>query len=308
MHILMTGGTGLIGQAIIKAGLLAGHHFTLWVRNYAKASRLFGQKVAYIDSALQLLHLDTVDWVINLAGEPIADQRWRTHRKHQLLASRLQITRALASWINQQTNRELVFLSGSATGIYGDTGTALVDENTPLEGANDFASNLCQQWEAEANSATRCRKIVLRTGLVLSAQGGLLQRLKPVFTWGLGGKLGAGRQYMPWIHIDDYVAALFYLGQQPGATGSFNLCAPNPVSNEEFTRTLAALLHRPAWLHLPSPVLKVLLGELSQLLLTGQRARPARLLDAGFAFGYPQLSDALAMLLCRPQNTIARHT
>lgn len=297
MHILITGGTGLIGQAVIRAGLLAGHRFTLWVRNRTKADLLFGSQVALIDSALQLLHLDTVDWVINLAGEPIADQRWSPHRKGQLLASRLQITRALVGWINQQPNRNLVFLTGSATGIYGDTGAAAVDEQTPPAGREDFASSLCYQWEAEASGATGGRKILLRTGLVLSNKGGLLARVRPVFAWGMGGRLGSGQQFMPWIHIDDYVAALFYLGHQPEASGSYNLTAPNPVSNAEFTRTLAAILRRPAWLNLPSPVLKALLGELSQLLLTGQRALPTRLLNAGFTFRYPRLPEALAMLL-----------
>ncbi len=296
MQILVTGGTGLIGYALVNAGLWAGHDITLWARDKAKARKLFGNSVGVITEASQLYELPSIDWVVNLAGEPVATQRWSARRKRQLLASRLRITRSLAAWIETQDNAELVFLSGSALGIYGDQGANTIDEQTPLPAAPDFAANLCMQWEKTALGAHNCRTLLLRTGLVLG-NGGLLSQLRPAFRLGLGGRLGGGTQYMPWIHIDDYVRALLHLAEFPAAIGAYNLCAPNPVTNAEFTRSLAQHLRRPAFMHLPAPLVKLLFGELSTLLLGGQNARPTRLLASGFGFRYPHLQDALPVLI-----------
>ncbi|UTA47277.1 TIGR01777 family oxidoreductase [Simiduia sp. 21SJ11W-1] len=296
MHILVTGATGMIGKALVQAGLFAGHTFTLWVRNPAKARRMFGNTAAIIHSPKELDSLAQVDWVFNLAGLPIADKRWSAKRKAELLASRLEITGQLANWINRQPNANITLLSGSAVGVYGNTRESVITEQSPLPDAPDFAASLCQQWEASARQAHKARTIILRTGLVLGP-GGLLKKLRPVFTACLGGNIGCGEQFMPWIHIEDQVRAMLHLAGLPEAEGAYNLCAPHPVTNAEFTRELANALRRPAVAHLPTPLVKWVFGELSALLLGGQNTRPARLQASGFRFAHPDLHQALPMVL-----------
>ena len=190
-----------------------------------------------------------------------------------------------------------VMVSGSAMGYYGDQGDKVVDESTPPH--DEFAHRLCAQWEAAAKpvEAMGIRLAILRIGLVLEAGGGTLQKMLPPFKLGVGGRFGDGTQFMPWIHRDDLVAAIIYLINQPALSGAFNGSAPHPVTNAEFTQTLAKQLHRPAMFPVPAFVLKAGFGEMSQLLLTGADMRPERLREAGFEFQYPTLSKALAAIL-----------
>jgi len=241
-----------------------------------------------------------VDAVINLAGAPIADRPWTRKRKALLWDSRINLTEQLLAWLEQREHKPRVLISGSAVGWYGDGGERELDESSqPV--SEDFASRLCGAWEetAQRAQAMGIRVVLVRTGLVLAAEGGFLHRLLLPFKLGLGGPIGNGRQWMPWIHLQDQIAAIDFLLSRNDAQGPYNACAPSPERNRDFAKTLASVLHRPAFMPLPAPALRLLLGELSVLLLGGQRARPTRLEAAGFTYRYTDLHAALDDLLGR---------
>ncbi|UMZ11072.1 TIGR01777 family oxidoreductase [Pseudomonas sp. MPFS] len=293
MHILLTGGTGLIGQALCRHWLAQGHQLSVWTRQPDKVAALCGPQVRAVKELQELDQLP-VDAVINLAGAPIADRPWTHKRKALLWASRIALTETLLAWLDSREHKPRVLLSGSAVGWYGDGGERELDEESPPV-SEDFASQLCIAWEETAQRAESMgvRVVLVRTGLVLSAQGGFLSRLLLPFKLGLGGPIGNGRQWMPWIHIDDQIALIDFLMHQDAARGPYNACVPKPARNREFAKALGRVLHRPALLPLPAFVLRLLLGELSLLLLGGQRAVPARLLEAGFTFQFTDLPAAL---------------
>ncbi|BBU43348.1 NAD-dependent dehydratase [Pseudomonas putida] len=243
---------------------------------------------------------DHLDAVINLAGAPIADRPWTAARRNLLWASRVTLTEQLLSWLGTREQRPDVLISGSAVGWYGDGGERELTESSPPV-REDFASQLCIAWEETAlrSQAQGIRVVLVRTGLVLASDGGFLSRLRLPFKLGLGGPLGDGRQWMPWVHIDDQVALIDFLLRHKDASGPYNACAPEPVRNREFARCLGRTLHRPALLPVPALLLKAGLGELSTLLLGGQRARPVRLLAAGFTFRFNDLQSALDNLSSR---------
>jgi len=297
MHILLTGGTGLIGRQLCQHLNQQGHQLTVWSRRPEDVARLCGETVRGI-AHLNDLGDQPVDALINLAGAPIADRPWTRKRRTLLWDSRIGLTEQLLAWIEQREHRPQLMISGSAVGWYGDGGERELDEAAqPVK--EDFASHLCGAWEetAQRAQALGVRVVIIRTGLVLSDQGGFLQRLLLPFKFGMGGPIGNGRQWMPWIHIQDQIAAIDFLLNRSDAQGPYNLCAPSPVRNRDFAKALAAVLHRPAFMPLPGLALKVLMGELSVLLLGGQRARPARLEEAGFTFRYTELPAALNDLL-----------
>ncbi len=297
MHILLTGGSGLIGRALCRHWLAAGHRLTVWSRTPERIPALCGSAVRGI-AELRELDQDVPDAVVNLAGAPIADRPWTRKRKALLWASRIQLTEQLLAWLEALPQRPQVLLSGSAVGWYGDGGERELDEqHSPV--SEDFASQLCGAWEETAlrAEALGLRVVLLRTGLVLAADGGFLQRLLPPFRLGLGGPIGSGRQWMPWIHLQDEIALIDFLLHHPQARGPYNACAPQPVRNKAFAQALGRVLHRPAVLPLPGLLLRVGLGELSVLLLGGQRAVPRRLLEAGFRFSFADLDSALDDLL-----------
>ena len=297
MHILLTGGTGLIGRALCRHWLAAGHQLSVWSRRPEQVAALCGAQVRSI-GRLQELGEEPLDAIVNLAGAPIADRLWTRRRKAELLASRVQLTDQLVEWLATRRQRPALLLSGSAVGWYGCAGEQELDENSGSP-AEDFASQLCAAWEDSARAAEvlGLRVVLLRTGLVLARQGGLLKRMHLPFSLGLGGPLGDGRQWMPWIHLADQIALIDFLLQHPQASGPYNACAPQPVRNRDFARALGQALHRPAWLAAPAGLLRLLLGELAELLLDGQRAVPRRLLQAGFRFRFTTLEEALADLL-----------
>jgi len=238
--------------------------------------------------------------VINLAGAPIADRPWTAARRNLLWASRVTLTEQLLTWLGTREQRPHVLISGSAVGWYGDGGERELTEASPPV-REDFASQLCIAWEetAQRSQAQGIRVVLVRTGLVLASDGGFLSRLRVPFKLGLGGPLGNGRQWMPWVHIDDQVALIDFLLQHNDASGPYNACAPEPVRNREFAKRLGRALHRPALLPVPALLLKAGLGEMSTLLLGGQRARPVRLLAAGFTFRFNDLQSALDNLSSR---------
>ncbi|NBB12142.1 TIGR01777 family oxidoreductase [Pseudomonas sp. SLFW] len=299
MHILLTGGTGLIGRRLCRHWLDQGHRLTVWSRKPDDVPRLCGASVRGIAHPDDL-GSEPVDAVINLAGAPIADRPWTRKRKMLLWDSRITLTEQLITWLERREQKPGVLISGSAVGWYGDGGERELDE-TSQPVSEDFASRLCIAWEETAQRAEvfGIRVVLLRTGLVLARDGGMMQRLLPPFKMGMGGPIGNGRQWMPWVHIDDQIAAIDFLLNREDAQGPYNACAPSPVRNRDFAKTLAGILHRPAFMPMPAIALRVLMGELSILLLGGQRARPNRLLEAGFTFRFTDLHAALEDLLGR---------
>ncbi|MGO4310521.1 TIGR01777 family oxidoreductase [Pseudomonas sp. KB_15] len=293
MHILLTGGTGLIGRQLCQHWLGQGHRLTVWSRKPEKVAKTCGAQVRGV-SRLEDLGQEPVDAIVNLAGAPIADRPWTHKRRALLWSSRITLTETLLTWLESREQKPRVLISGSAVGWYGDGGEReLTEDSGPV--SEDFASQLCIAWEETAQRAETqgIRVILIRTGLVLSAEGGFLSRLLLPFKLGLGGPIGNGRQWMPWIHIDDQIALIDFLLHRNEGSGPYNACAPKPVRNREFATALGSVLHRPAFMPMPAFALKVGLGELSLLLLGGQRATPVRLLQAGFTFKFTDLRAAL---------------
>jgi uncharacterized protein (TIGR01777 family) len=237
------------------------------------------------------------DAVINLAGEPIVEERWTERRKQVLRDSRIALTEELVRRIAAAEQKPSVLLSSSAIGYYGGRGDEELGE-TSGAGA-DFPAQMCVDWEAAAMAAEMysVRVSMLRSGLILGEDGGLLARMVPPFRMGMGTRLSDGRQWMSWIHIEDYVAMVLRLLTDEQMRGAYNMTAPAPVTNKEFTATLAAVLHRPAPFVAPASLLKLSMGESASLLLEGQRVLPKRMLAAGQSFRFGKLEDALKDLL-----------
>ncbi|RAH36874.1 TIGR01777 family oxidoreductase [Halomonas sp. SL1] len=300
MRILITGGSGFVGQALCRRLITDGHRVQVVSRDPAQARLKLPEGVDVRRSALDFVDTPP-EALVNLAGEPIAGKRWSEAQKERLLDSRLGATRELVQLCEQlkasHGRAPSVMVSASAMGYYGDQGDTVVTEETPPH--DEFAHRLCQRWEAAAEGVTAfgTRLAILRLGLVLDAGGGMLQRLLPPFKLGLGGRLGDGTQFMPWVHRQDLVNAILLLLERDDLQGAFNGSAPHPVTNAVFTRLLARHLHRPALLPVPAKVLEIGLGEMSRLLLTGADMRPARLEEAGFVFRFPTLEEALTDIL-----------
>lgn len=297
MRILITGATGLIGSQLTLALLQAKYQVTIVTRSISTAQEQLGSAIDYYADIDDLPLNQPFDAIINLAGEPIFGKRWTPRQKQVISQSRLRITAKLVEFIRKSSMPVRVFISGSAVGYYGMQGERIVtEESVSTQG---FTHQLCQLWEETALQAAALgvRVCLLRTGLVLSANGGMLGKMIPVFRAGLGAVLGDGRQFMPWIHIDDQIAAIRYLLEHPVLSGPFNLTAPIPVTNRQFSQTLAKTLQRPCFLSLPAPLIKLGLGEACTLLLEGQRAVPTRLEEAGFEFHFSTLESALSDLI-----------
>jgi uncharacterized protein (TIGR01777 family) len=240
--------------------------------------------------------IDGVDAVINLSGESIGERRWNDGRKAALKSSRILSTRSLVTAIAQAPRKPAVFVNGSAVGYYGPHGDELVTE-TALPGT-DFLATLCVEWEREAEQASTITRVaIVRSGLVLDRAGGVLAQMLPPFRFGVGGRLGSGRQYMPWIHIDDWVGMAMWLLETASGRGAFNVTAPNPVTNAAFARALGRALHRPALVPAPAFALRLLLGEFAESIVTGQRAIPARAEAGGYQFRFRDLDATLRDLL-----------
>ena len=291
MKILISGGSGFLGTALSQALLKQGHQIAITSRDPAAHHSKSGIHVRRLSD---LSPTDYFDVVINLAGAGIADQRWSEARKQELRDSRLNTTQALLDWMQTAVQKPNLFLSGSAIGFYGAQGdTELTESSAPHV---EFVHQLCADWEHTAKIAEELgvRTVLLRTGVVLHPDGGMLKRVWLPFNMGFGGRLGDGQQWMSWISRADWISAVLFLIQQPAAQGAFNLTAPTPVRNIEFTQTFATSLKRPTLLPMPTCFVKMAFGEMSALLLDSQRVLPKRLEDAGFVFEHPTLEQALA--------------
>jgi len=299
MKILITGASGLIGRRLTETLLTQNHQITALTRAPERSKKILGPHVDLWDSLADKTSLDGFDAVINLAGEPIADKRWSKEQKQKLCDSRWQLTEKLAQLIKAGTQPPAVFISGSAVGYYGDQGQAVVPEDEPPN--KQFTWQLCDRWEALALAAEsdKTRVCLLRTGVVLADKGGVLAKMLLPFRAGLGGPFGNGQQYMPWIHIDDMVKGIIFLLQHETLHGPFNMVAPYPARNEQFSALLGEILNRPAFIRVPASVVRLLMGESAILVLGGQRAIPKRLEDAGFVFEHGELRQALGDVLGR---------
>lgn len=297
MRILITGASGFIGRYLVR--LLRTEHDLLLV---SRQPELTARQLAVDNSKViqleQLHSLNNVDAIINLAGESLAAKRWSIEQKRRISESRWVITAELLEKLKQSTPAPRVWINASAIGFYGAHGTEPLDESyIPSHG--DFSYRVCAHWEELAQKASdyHCRVCIMRIGLVLGRQGGALAKMLPAYWLGLGGPLGTGKQMVSWITRADLADAIRFLLEHPECQGVYNATSPHPVNNETFSATLAAVLHRPHFLRTPGWLLKILLGEMAGLLLTGQNVQPKRLLEAGFQFRYPELPEAMRHVL-----------
>lgn len=295
MKVAITGGTGLVGSALAEA-LNARGDQAIVVSRTAGPGRLtwdVAEGFAPPDA------LSGADAVVHLAGAGVADARWTDARKASIRDSRMRGTATVVQALRDAKPRPKVLISASAIGYYGDAGATVLREASPP--GSDFLAEVCQGWERQAHGATALgvRLVTTRIGLVLSARGGLLERMLTPFKLGLGGRLGNGEHYMSWIHVRDIVSAFLHLLDSPEADGVFNLTAPNPVTNRAFTRALGEVLRRPTVLPVPMFALRLAFGELAEALVASQRVVPQRLSETGFSFAHPELVGALRNLLRR---------
>jgi uncharacterized protein len=301
MRVALSGASGFLGRFLARRLTEAGHMVRPLVRQGSSSVALREGVIPWDPERGRLdpAGLDDVEAVVHLAGEPIA-HRWTPERKRRIRESRVHGTRAIARAVAAARRRDLVLLSGSAIGIYGDRGDEVLDESSGP--GRDFLADVVVEWERATDPArdTGARVVHLRTGLVLAADGGALARMLPPFQLGVGGPLGSGRQWMSWIAREDFAAAVLFLLDTASAAGAVNLAAPHPVRNGEFARALGAALHRPALLPVPGFALSLALGEMAgATLLASQRVLPQRLGELGFQFRFPLLAEALAFELRR---------
>lgn len=299
MKIVVTGGTGFIGSKLVDRLWNQFHSLVLLSRRPpAEVGVTKKQWFAWNPPAGGEWEsaVDGADGIINLAGEPIAGKRWSEEQKERLRASRIDATRALVSAIAKAQVKPKFLLNASAVGYYGAHGDETLTEASPP--GSDFLSRLCVDWEAEARKAENhgLRVAAVRTGIVLGKGQGALAKMVPPFKMFAGGPLGSGKQYMPWIHIEDEIGLLLFLSENEKARGAFNATAPNPVTMEEFAKALGAVLNRPSWVSVPPSALALIAGEMADMLLTGQRALPQAATQLGYVFKYPTIGAALQSL------------
>jgi uncharacterized protein (TIGR01777 family) len=295
--VALTGSSGLIGSAAVRVFEQRGMRVLHLVRRDPRADN----EIAWNPSAgtIDAAKLEGVDAVINLAGANLA-QRWTDDAKREIRDSRIDSTTTLCRALAGLTNKPGVLLSGSAVGIYGAKRADIVDESAAL--GDDFLASVAREWEAatEPASAAGIRVIHLRTGIVISPNGGMLEKLLLPFKLGVGGRLGSGDQWLSWIALSDYVEALSFLLDADAMSGPVNLVAPNPVTNAEFTAALGRVLHRPTLFPVPKVAMELVFGEMADdTIFASQRVRPRRLLEASFAFALPTLEAALREELTR---------
>lgn len=289
-RVAITGASGLIGNALVGKLKSEGHTVQKLVRRQPiSAEEIYWNP---LDSKIDLEALEGVDAIIHLAGAGVGDKRWTKKYKSEILNSRLLGTTTIANAVAHVKPK--VFISSSAIGWYGETGNRAVTESD--RGGDDFLAAVCREWEAAADLAGDVRTAKIRTGLVLDPTGGALGRMLPLFRFGLGGKLGSGKQWWSWITLHDELRAIQFIMDNEKLSGPINLTSPNPVTNQEFTSALARALRRPALFPAPAIALKVALGGFSTEILGSKKVLPAALLDAGFNFDFPHIGPALDAL------------
>ncbi len=301
MKVIISGGSGLIGRALTSELVAAGQEVFILSRRPDRVQDLPEGALA-LGWDGRTSHgwgplVDGETALVNLAGENVGGGRWTAARKRRIEESRMDAGRALVEAIGKARVKPRVLLQSSAVGIYGSRGDESLTETSAA--GDDFLARVCLAWEASTASvaADGLRHVVLRTGVVFSRDGGALPKLLLPFRFRVGGRLGSGRQWVPWIHLQDEVGAICHLLESDSAQGSYNLASPQPVTNLQLTEELSRQLRRPAWMPAPAFALRLLLGEMAEMVLGSQRAVPARLQEAGFTFRYPHLAGALEDLL-----------
>ncbi|MGD9486780.1 MAG: TIGR01777 family oxidoreductase [Calditrichaceae bacterium] len=299
MRIIITGATGFIGTHLTKRLTDSGHKVIALSRNPKNAQRILGNEI----SCLQWAGKDTTPWldqlngdygIINLAGENIAAGRWSADRKQKILRSRVDAGEIIVNAVRQAAKKPEFVMQASAIGIYGSSRELIFDEET-LPGKG-FLADVCKRWEESSKEIEnmRIRRIIIRTGVVLGQNGGIMKKMSLPFKLFIGGPPGDGKQGFSWIHMDDEVRAIQFLLESKHQKGIFNLTAPNPVFMTDFTKIYGKALNRPSWLPVPSFVLKTLFGEMAEeVILSGQKVMPKALLKAGFTFNFPDLKNAV---------------
>lgn len=301
MKLILTGGTGFIGKALTEALIRRGHDLTVLTRRQAKADEprvkpfyLYWDPPAggVWEKAVQ-----SADGIINLAGEPVAKKSWTDAQKKKILESRVLTTRAIVQAMEGNEAKPKFLINASAIGYYGDRKDEVLTEYA-LPG-NGFLAEVCKAWEAEADRAETSgnRVVILRFGMVLEKDGGALGKMLPVFRYGLGGPLGDGKQWVSWIHRRDLIELILFSADTASVRGALNATAPVPVRMKEFAKALGSVLHRPAIFPAPAFLLKKVLGEMSELMLSSQKALPLKAQECGFRFAFPVLNEALASCL-----------
>lgn len=304
MKIVVTGATGFVGTRLIERLQALGDRIVILARDAQKANNQFPQASFPNVEVVGYNPFELGDWakvisgsdaVINLAGEPLAGVRWTDQRKQEIRDSRVLTTKVLVKAIAQAEVKPQVLISGSAIGYYGTSLDKTFDEYSAA--GNDFLANICKYWEDTADAVTGLgvRLVKLRTGIVLG-MGGAIAKMLPIFQVGGGGKLGSGKQWFSWIHLDDLVALIIYALQNPDVTGAINGTAPNPVTNADFTVALAKAIKRPAFVPVPAAALILIFGEAATVLLDGQRVVPHKAQINKFAFQYPDIDSALTQI------------
>ena len=291
MKLVVAGGSGLIGSALIKDALSKKHEVIQLVRRKPKHQHEVQWNPDKFEVEIDALNDATA--IINLSGAGVGDKRWTKNYKKLILTSRVNATKTLAEAITRLNNPPSVFVSSSAIGFYGDTAENAVDENAEL--GEGFLSDVVFNWEYAAQKVKqhKIRVVHPRTSLVMSKRGGVLKKVLPIFKLGLGGKLGNGKQFWSYISLEDEIRAIYHLINDSRLTGGVNLSTPNPVTNKEFTKSLASVLNRPAFLSVPSLVLKIALGEFSIEVLGSSRVLPSKLIASGFKFNHPDILSTL---------------
>ena len=281
MNIMISGSNGLIGKNLKKSLIASGHEVTGLSRDFSKP-----------------INFEGIDVVVHLAGENIAKKRWSPEQKNKIRDSRLINTKQLSDQLAASEYKPSLFISSSATGFYGDRNDEDLDENS--ESGSGFLPEVCVEWENSTKSAEEAgiRTVKIRTGIVLSKEGGALKKMLPPFLFGAGGILGSGKQFMSWISIDDEINAIKFIINSQNLSGPINLTAPNPVDNYEFTKVLGKVLRRPTIAPLPGFAARLMFGEMADaILLTGNKVYPKKLIDEGFTFQHPTLDKALESVL-----------
>jgi uncharacterized protein len=299
MRVAVTGATGMIGATLVRALVARGDDVTTLSRDAGRAGATLGVPAeTWADPKSELPPLDALrgrDAAVHLLGELIA-QRWSDEVKREIRESRVLSTRNLVAALGElePEERPRVLVSGSGAGWYGHRGDERLDESA-AEPGDDFLARLSVDWEAEARRAEALgvRVVVNRTGVVLSESGGALEKMLPFFKAGIGGPVAGGRQYVPWVHVDDVVGATIFALEHGGVSGPVNVTAPEPATNRELSKALGRVLRRPALAPVPALAVRTLYGEMAEIVITGQRAVPGRLTELGYVFRQPQLEPAL---------------
>lgn len=298
MNILITGGTGFIGKELRETLLKAGNNLVIITRNpkkYEDESASNQRFISWDDDLV--LEMENVDAVINLAGENLFGQRWNEQVKESIYNSRIDSTRSLVEAMRSAEKKPSVFISASASGIYGDQGDTILTEE--FEVANDFLASVCKDWEEESQKATKLgvRVVNPRIGIVLEEGGGALEKMIPPFKFFVGGPIGDGKQYMSWIHRSDLVKALVFPIDNEKLEGAYNVCSPNPATMNEVADTLGDVMNRPSFFRVPKFALDIVLGEAAQPITGSIRMQPKKLQVTGFEFRFEELEEALADII-----------